>query len=890
MRLAYFDGTILNDDGVPVALRYRKAAALVFYLATEERAVPRTDLAALFWPDADETSAKNNLRLALADVRKHVGDVLDADRRTVRLRPDTQHDDDLAAFEAWARYEAPAGERPAGADGTTPVLPGIAFPDAPELGEWVDALRERVARTAVDAWTAVSDAYLREGRDDAAVDALQQALACRSWDEPTHRRLVRLLASLGRRDAALAQVDACRLEVRRHLDREPSDALDALAATLAARDAGGPGMPEAPPAPLGIVGRTAEILEIERAFVEHEQRVVVVPGAPGMGASTVAWAAARVVGPRFLGGVRTWSARDVPDAAALADGLKRLVPNGAEGSDLPTLALVDDVPHLAWLDAVLPHLLGRAPAWSLLVTGRGPADDVPATVVPVRALRVPPVGREADAPSPAVRLAVRAARAAGAHLEDDVARDPRLARAVRRSGGHPLTLVGIGTRLAEGGLAALEAVAPDVPVDAVPDVPDALDVHDAFAPALALLDDASRATLARLAVFHGPVERSVVRRVTGLEEAHLAKTLRTLGAHHLLETHAGPGGTTLVQVVGGLRTDLHRALDDVEAGERAALEDVGPDDAHALRDAHADWVANLVSDAEAHALGHEQQRTFARLERLLDDVDAALAHLEATDRTDDAIRIAASAWRFHDMAGRHTSALARLERLLDARACAGDPLVRSDAENARGSLYLKLGQLDRADAAYRAGLALREAEGDPRRIASSLNNLAVVQGQSNAFADAAATFQRVIDTAVEGDEPWVAAAATVNRGHALTEANHPREALDAYREGAGRMRRLGDLHGRLGALLGVIHAAAAVGEDALVASTVWEWLDAAKADGGVRDARRLDLPAQVTAEKLRTFGYPDLARRLEQVLHDVGGDPPPSGGGPLDPDRRHYRT
>ncbi|MDR9392210.1 MAG: BTAD domain-containing putative transcriptional regulator, partial [Trueperaceae bacterium] len=344
MRLAYFDASILDDDGVPVALRYRKAAALVFYLATEERAVPRPDLAALFWPDADETSAKNNLRLALADVRKRIGDVLDADRRTVRLRPDVALENDLADFDAWARFEAPAGERPVGADGTTPVLPGLDATDAPEFAEWVDALRERVVRTAVDAWTAASDAYLREGRDEAAVDALRTALACRSWDEPTHRRLARLLASLGRRDAALAQVDAARLEIRRQLDQGPSAALDALAASLAARDAGAPGMPGAPPAPLGIVGRTAEILEIERAFLEDEQRAVVVPGAPGMGASTVAWAAARVLAPRFLGGVATWSARDVRTPDALARALRDHRP---DAGDAPALLFVDDVPHLA---------------------------------------------------------------------------------------------------------------------------------------------------------------------------------------------------------------------------------------------------------------------------------------------------------------------------------------------------------------------------------------------------------------------------------------------------------------------------------------------------------------------------------------------------------------
>jgi len=228
--------------------------------------------------------------------------------------------------------------------------------------------------------------------------------------------------------------------------------------------------------------------------------------------------------------------------------------------------------------------------------------------------------------------------------------------------------------------------------------------------------------------------------------------------------------------------------------------------------------------------------------------------------------------------------LERLERLLKTYGENVDPLVRSDAENARGSLLLKAGKLDRARAAYEASLALRKWESDPRRIASSLNNLAVVDGMSNAFTDAATKFRQVYDVARDGNEPWVAAAALVNRGHALTEANRPEEALEAYRAGAGGMRALGDLHGRLGALLGVVHTAAATKADALVASTVWEWIDAASADGGVRDVGRLTLPARVTAEKLRTIGYPGLARRLERELDALSG--PTSGDATPDPTYR----
>ena len=52
-----------------------KARALLAYLATEtDRPHRREALAGLFWPDTPETTARTNLRSALANIRKVIGD------------------------------------------------------------------------------------------------------------------------------------------------------------------------------------------------------------------------------------------------------------------------------------------------------------------------------------------------------------------------------------------------------------------------------------------------------------------------------------------------------------------------------------------------------------------------------------------------------------------------------------------------------------------------------------------------------------------------------------------------------------------------------------------------------------------------------------------------
>src|SRR5919202_215839 len=76
----------VDVDGAPLAPPAgRRARALLAYLALHPGLHPRATLAARFWPDVLDESARTSLRGALADVRRAVGDALVATRESAGL-------------------------------------------------------------------------------------------------------------------------------------------------------------------------------------------------------------------------------------------------------------------------------------------------------------------------------------------------------------------------------------------------------------------------------------------------------------------------------------------------------------------------------------------------------------------------------------------------------------------------------------------------------------------------------------------------------------------------------------------------------------------------------------------------------------------------------------
>jgi DNA-binding SARP family transcriptional activator len=69
-------------DGEPISLSTRKSVALLAYLAVTESAHSRDSLAALLWPEHDQTRARTYLRQAFHAFTKFLGSTnFQADRQ-----------------------------------------------------------------------------------------------------------------------------------------------------------------------------------------------------------------------------------------------------------------------------------------------------------------------------------------------------------------------------------------------------------------------------------------------------------------------------------------------------------------------------------------------------------------------------------------------------------------------------------------------------------------------------------------------------------------------------------------------------------------------------------------------------------------------------------------
>ena len=66
----------LERDGTLVEIQRRKVMALLIYLAVTGKSHPRDSLAALFWPEHDQTNARAALRRTLSELQKILGEKL----------------------------------------------------------------------------------------------------------------------------------------------------------------------------------------------------------------------------------------------------------------------------------------------------------------------------------------------------------------------------------------------------------------------------------------------------------------------------------------------------------------------------------------------------------------------------------------------------------------------------------------------------------------------------------------------------------------------------------------------------------------------------------------------------------------------------------------------
>lgn len=224
---------LLGPEG-PVDLGSRKLCGLVSLLACNPgRPLSRERLMAMLWGSHFEAQAQQNLRQALARLRRTLGrDVLDTSDHLLSLHTGMV-DCDLPRFEALIR-EGSRGSLSTAAD----LYEGRFLADVsikePAWTDWIDTERSRLETLAVDALVRLAEEEIAAGSAERAVAAGQRAIGIDELREDGHRVVIKGLAATGRRAEALRHFEQLAALLLRVLKVEPDQATRAVVAELRA--------------------------------------------------------------------------------------------------------------------------------------------------------------------------------------------------------------------------------------------------------------------------------------------------------------------------------------------------------------------------------------------------------------------------------------------------------------------------------------------------------------------------------------------------------------------------------------------------------------------------------------------------------------------------------
>ena len=355
-----------------------KGAALLYYLAFRHDWLTRDELALLFWPDADERTARTNLRTLLSTFRHLPFVTLEADATRVRwlVASDVQRFN--AAYERGDRAAAVAAY-------TGLLLQGVQADLWPDFGEWLEHTRLQLVTRFTHEALALATIYEHAGRKSEALTVLARVLELEPLHEPTVRAYLRLLHTTGHPHRVNAAFETFAQTLRDTVGGEPQPETAALMAQLEVTALNPAPVPHNLPAlRTSFVGRAFEKAALSARLNDPACRLLTVVGPGGVGKTRLALevAGTAIGSAQFADGVFFIPLATVTTADLLLPsvaeklGLGRLGTDDQEAQlggylkDKALLLVLDNLEQLTGAVTVVADLLDSSPRLKLLLTSR----------------------------------------------------------------------------------------------------------------------------------------------------------------------------------------------------------------------------------------------------------------------------------------------------------------------------------------------------------------------------------------------------------------------------------------------------------------------------------------------------------------------------------------
>ncbi len=414
-------------SGTQQPFRTLKERALLAYLAVEYGQVHRREvLAQLFWPDRQESVARNNLRQALYGIRQAISEETFDSLFTVTMDDIqfTVNDHiwfDIAAFDVHLRAVSLHGhERPSSCPHCTQHLR-----DAVEVyrgdfladfmleknylfQDWVQRRREQYFQSQTNALSILIQAFEAGGEYSQAAAYAQRYVQLQPLDEEGVRQCMRLLTRAGRHQAAIEQYTALqdRLAQRAALpEQQTTDLAEQIRGGSFSSEQSIDLLHNLPQYLTPFFGREMDLAQIARAIETPSYRLISLTGAGGVGKTRLAVHAALSNQGAFIDGVVFVPLETVDTPEALIASISEAVGLVTGGQDdlraslfnylrhKHMLVVLDNFEHLLNHKAFLLELLQAAPFVKMLVTSRERLNYQAEFVVELNGLPFP--GRDA---------------------------------------------------------------------------------------------------------------------------------------------------------------------------------------------------------------------------------------------------------------------------------------------------------------------------------------------------------------------------------------------------------------------------------------------------------------------------------------------------------------